>query len=151
MTAGGSIMVSPRLLFVFAALLLAAAPAVAADGYFPANRTEARFCAGLERDYRPGNAARLACESPTDAIVVEYQDYWREAIGQALSLAAETDRRPGIVLVCRNDEQHCMAASTGVRAPFSRYAVPLTLWDCGLMDQALGDCTRHDCGPSGCS
>src|SRR5690242_20124372 len=117
------------------ALILLPAGIANADNYFPANPYEARFCAGLDRDFRPENASRVDCLSKTNAIVVEYYDYWREAIGQSLALATERGLKPGIVLICRNDEQHCIKASGSVEATFSHFAVPLTLWECLLIDR----------------
>ena len=123
----------------------AVSPADAADnGYFPRNPYDTRFCAGLETAFRTGNGTRLDCTSKTTAIVVEYFDYWPEAIGQALALATKTGLQPGIVLVCRNDRQHCDAAAHDVESVFAGLKAPLTLWTCALTDAALGDCHRAD-------
>ncbi len=133
------------------ALLLVSAGIARADNYFPANPYQARFCAGLHAEFRPENASRVDCLSPTTAIVVEYQDYWREAVGQALVLATESGLKPGIVIVCRNDEGHCINAAAGIQATLAHFAIPLTLWECLTIDRSLGDCDRRECGPKGCS
>ncbi|HWA20345.1 MAG TPA: hypothetical protein VG757_15270 [Devosia sp.] len=137
---------------LLAAILLVLLPMgiAGADNYFPTNPYQARFCAGLETHFRPENAWRVDCVSSTNAIVVEYQDYWREAVGQALVLATERGLKPGIVLVCRNDEGHCIKASERIEATFAHFAVPLTLWECMVISPALGDCVRRECGPGGC-
>ena len=116
----------------------------AGDGYFPANHYDLRFCAGLKTEFRSENATRIDCTSKANAIVVEYFDYWPEAIGQSLALAAKTGLEPGIVLVCRNDHEHCANAANAVEATFARIKSPLTLWDCGLTDTSLGDCHKAD-------
>ena len=121
----------------------AVSPAAAADnGYFPRNPYDTRFCAGLETAFRTGNGTRLDCTSKTTAIVVEYFDYWPQAIGQALALATETGRQPGIVLVCRNDRQHCASAGHDVESVFGRLRTPLTLWPCAMTDAWLGECYK---------
>jgi hypothetical protein len=137
-------------LLAIALLIFLPAGAANADNYFTPNPHQARFCAGLETHFRPENASRIDCVSATNAIVVEYQDYWREAVGQALVLATERGLKPGIVLVCRNDEGHCINAAAHIEATFEHFAVPLTLWECMLISPALRDCTRRECGPDGC-
>jgi hypothetical protein len=124
------------------AMSLGGAAAAASDNYFPRNLYDARFCAGLKTEFRSENASRLDCTSATNAIVVEYFDYWPEAIGQSLALATKTGLKPGIVLVCRNDHQHCTNAASAVEATFARMNTPLTLWDCGLTDTSLAECNK---------
>jgi hypothetical protein len=121
------------------------------DGYFPANAYQARFCAGLTQEMRQENASRVDCTSSTHAMIIEFQDYWREAIGQAIAFAAETGLRPGIVLVCRNDEQHCMNAAARIEIAFGHFAVPLTLWSCSIMSSSLAACPKVECGAEGCT
>ena len=130
------------LLAVLATVVPMGASAAAGDNYFPSNAYDQRFCAGLSQQFRSENAARIDCTSATNAIVVEYFDYWPEAIGQSLALAARTGLTPGIVLVCRNDHQHCANAASAVEATFARLAAPVTLWDCSLTDAALSDCDK---------
>ena len=131
---------------LLAASLLALLPlggAIAAgDNYFPKNPFDARFCAGLATTFRSENAARIECTSPTNAIVVEYFDYWPEAIGQSLAFATRTGLKPGIVLVCRNDHQHCANAASEVEAIFARLETPLTLWDCSITAASLDECIK---------
>lgn len=133
-----------RLLTTGVLALLAAGPAIAAagDNYFPANPFDARFCAGLETHLRSENATRLGCTDATTAIVVEYYDYWPEAIGQSLALASQTGLSPGIVLVCRNDHAHCEIAARAVESAFAQMKAPVSLWDCGIMDAALSECDK---------
>src|SRR5262245_12213808 len=112
------------------ALMPWGAAAFAGDHYFPQNPYDVRFCAGLKSEYRPGNASRLECTSATNAIVVEYHDYWPEAVGQSLAFASLTGLAPGIVLVCRNDHSHCANAAAAVEKVFADVKSPLALWDC---------------------
>lgn len=123
-------------------LPLSAAIAAGGDNYFPRNIFDARFCAGLKTEFRSQNASRLDCVSDTTAIVVEYYDYWPEAIGQSLALAAQTGLKPGIVLVCRNDHAHCSIAAAEVEKAFEQIKAPLTLWDCSITDATLKDCDK---------
>lgn len=114
------------------------------DGYFRKNPFDAQFCAGLTTTFRSENAARLNCTNATTAIVVEYADYWPEAIGQSLALAMQTGLQPGIVLVCRNDRQHCDAALAAVESAFSRLKAPFSLWDCRMADASLEACKERE-------
>lgn len=116
--------------------------ASAGDHYFPKNPYDARFCAGLKTEFRPGNASRLDCTSAANAIVVEYNDYWTEAIGQALAFASATGLAPGIVLVCRNDHGHCDNAAAAVARVFVGVKSPLALWDCSITSATLRDCKK---------
>jgi hypothetical protein len=127
---------------LFALLPAGQTAAAMGDNYFPANPFDARFCAGLHTQFRSENAARLACTTDTTAIVVEYYDYWPEAIGQSLALATQTGLTPGIVLVCRNDHAHCEIAAKAVESAFARMKAPVDLWDCGLLDASLSDCDK---------
>ena len=132
-----------RLLAVTVMVLTSLGGAAAAgDNYFPKNPYDMRFCAGLATSFRSENAARLECTSATNAIIVEYSDYWPEAIGQSLAFAAQTGLEPGIVLVCRNDHQHCANAAAEVEATFARFTSPLSLWDCGITASSLADCIK---------
>lgn len=130
------------LLAALATILPLGGALAAGDNYFPPNPYDQRFCAGLTQQFRSENAARIDCTSATTAIVVEYFDYWPEAVGQSLALAAQTGLEPGIVLVCRNDHQHCENAASAVEKAFARVATPLTLWDCSITDAALSDCNK---------
>jgi hypothetical protein len=135
-----------RLSRLFLPLVMTAAlggPAAALDpGYFPRNAYQERFCAGLDAHYRATNAARIDCTDGTHAIVVEYQDFWPEAVGTAMAFATATGLEPAIVMVCRNDGQHCANAAAGIEATFARFALPLTLWQCRPIDASLEDCDR---------
>lgn len=130
------------LLAALAAILPLGGARAAGDNYFPPNPYDQRFCAGLAQQFRSENAARIGCTSATTAIVVEYFDYWPEAVGQSLALAARTGLAPGIVLVCRNDHRHCENAAAAVVQAFAHSATPLTLWDCSLTDASLSDCDK---------
>lgn len=111
-------------------------------GYFRSNPYQARFCQGLEPAYRATNAARVDCTDGTHAIVVDYQDFWPEAVGTAMAFATATGLEPAIVMVCRNDGQHCINAAAEIEATFAHFAVPLTLWQCLPIDASLADCDR---------
>ena len=92
---------------------------------------------------RETNGARLQCTDATTAIVVEYYDYWPEAVGQALAFAARTGLTPGIVLVCRSADAHCAIAAHAVEAALAPSAAPFRLWTCRLTDPTLAACSKR--------
>lgn len=104
-----------------------------------------RFCAGLEVSIRLGQVQQRAdCVGQSHAIEVEWHDKWKDAIGQALANSAASERRPGIVLVCRSDQALCLAASLGLRQTLAYHHAGATLWDCLPIHRRLANCRRWE-------
>jgi hypothetical protein len=110
-----------------------------AEAYF-----EQRFCQGMQLDLQLGEQRRADCLSDTHAIEIDWHDKWREAVGQALAFSARTKLVPGVALVCRSDQGHCLAASASVRETLEHHHIRASLWDCLPINAALADCTRWD-------
>jgi len=52
------------------------------------------------------DGTRADCVTPTHAIEVDFGRKWAEAIGQSLSYALQTGKRPGIVLILEKPKHH---------------------------------------------
>lgn len=125
--------------------LLLTTPALAGDVVpFPERYYQEGFCAGMDVKIRLGEQQRADCLTGTQAIEVEWHDYWKAAIGEALAHGTETGLTPGIILVCREDQALCLDASQSARNVLSHYHIRATLWDCWPVDATLADCRRWD-------
>ncbi len=125
--------------------LLFVAPAIAGDVVPPPERFyQQRFCAGMDSKIRLGEQLRADCLTKTQAIEVEWADYWKAAIAESLAHSAETGLAPGIILVCREDQALCLAASQAARDTLQHHLLHATLWDCLPIDLTLADCRRWD-------
>jgi hypothetical protein len=113
-----------------------AAPALA----IKESEFQKRFCAGMLQEQILKSGARLDCLSGTHAIEVEFSKKWAEAIGQALHYAAETDLKPGIILVCKKDESICLKHIFRAESTLSHWKLPITVWRCGAEMQTLDEC-----------
>lgn len=103
-----------------------------------------RFCAGMNLEVPVGEPRRADCISETHAIEVDWHDDWKEGLGQALAYSAATELTPGIILVCRSDQAHCLRSSLFIRQTMTYHNVRSTLWDCLPIDESLADCTRWE-------
>ncbi len=137
---------TPRIILAAAILAVAATPAVPRDDVTTAAEQfyQERFCAGMDIEIRLGRQRRADCISQTHAIEIDWHDEWPEGIGRALVFSAETGLPPGIMLVCRSDQAHCVKASALARQTLSHHHVKGTLWDCLPVHKNLGECTRWD-------
>jgi len=99
-----------------------------------------RFCHGMLQERTLPTGARPDCLSGTHAIEVEFTKKWAEAIGQALHYAAETNLKPGIILVCKKDESRCLRHIFRAESTLSHWKLPITVWRCGAEMQTLDEC-----------
>lgn len=106
-----------------------------------------RLCQGLRLDAYIGQQRRPDCVSETHVIEIVFHDKWREGIGRALAYSADTALTPGVVLVCRSDQAHCLASSLFVRRTLAHHKLNATLWDCLPIHLSLSDCKRWDIDP----
>ena len=127
---------------VFAAFLFASALCSTCFATDDLNEAAYRnlLCAGWRMEVKLERQGRADCVSGTHAIEVEWADKWKEGVGQALTYAAETDLIPGIILICRRSEKHCLASSLYVQETFSAYGIEATVWECAVGDRKLSDC-----------
>ncbi len=111
---------------------------------------QARYCAGMQLEYRMPDGARADCLSPTYIIEVDFSEKWAESIGQALFYASWTadlpigQRKAGIILICHRSRAACTNHSARLYRVVQDYRLPLTIWDCDLTEKTLADCQRID-------
>jgi hypothetical protein len=72
-----------------------------------------------------------------------------EAIGQALHYSLWTaelesigEKRAGIILICRRARDTCTDHSVRLFRVVDAFDLPVTVWDCDVTDESLGDCQR---------
>jgi len=120
-------------------------PAQAAHGLYEAE-VQAHLCAGIEQEVHLGEMGRADCVSTTHAIEIDWSEKWHEGLGQVLAYATATGLRPGLVLVCRQDEANCLRHSLAAQEVFSAQHLPATIWNCGTDAADLSDCRRVEVG-----
>lgn len=85
------------------------------------------------------NGTRADCVSETHAIEVDFAHKWAEAVGQSLNYAAETGKRPGIILVCkRGTEAGCLRWSLTLEQTIKHWRLPVHVMQC----DAKGECSK---------
>ena len=87
-----------------------------------------RLCHGMAIEVELPNGARADCLSDTHAIEVDFSEKWAEALGQALLYAAETDLKPGIFLVCRDEPGNCLAHRLRLEEAIAKWHLPVDVW-----------------------
>ena len=129
----------PRL--IACTLILAVTPGQAQD--LEKDRQE-QLCAGMQINRYLPNNTYVDCISDDYAIEVDFSNKWAEAIGQSLMYAAELERLPGIILICRagEDESNCLKHGYHIEQTVNWWRIPMTVWHCGADDVHLADCRR---------
>ena len=95
---------------------------------------------GWQTEVRLPNGTRADCVSETHAWELDFGSKWAEALGQSLNYAAETGKRPGIILVCkRGTEPRCLSWVLRLEQTIARWRLPVTVWLC----DAAGDCSKQ--------
>lgn len=105
-----------------------------------------RLCAGLLINRHLKNGTEVDCVSDTHAIEVDFTDKWAEAIGQSLQYSSELRGLPGIILICRaNDNPSlCLKHRYLIEQTMSYWRVGMTLWLCDSEAAARADCTHEE-------
>lgn len=111
-----------------AALAAIAGAAGAHAAGLPESYYQEKLCAGMELEVELANGARVDCVSETHAIEVDFTEDWAEALGQALLYAAATGKRPGIILVCRLAERHCLQHALRLEEAITFWRLPVDVW-----------------------
>ncbi|RYE10800.1 MAG: hypothetical protein EOP22_02670 [Hyphomicrobiales bacterium] len=110
------------------------------------------LCEGMRMEVTLPKQSRADCVSDTHAIEVEFDNKWKEAVGQALTYAQQTELIPGIILICRRAESKCRDASLFIQETFLAYGIEATIWECSASDRTLADCVeKWVCKGGGCS
>ena len=74
-----------------------------ADELSECRRISSKYDATVEHKLWDGTRVDLL--TPTHAIEVDWASKWAEGIGQALYYSAVTNKRPGVILLIKNEEQ----------------------------------------------
>ncbi|MEB2846769.1 hypothetical protein [Endobacterium cereale] len=103
------------------------------------------LCRGMRTEVSLPNGTRADCIGRKYAVEVEYSNKWAEAIGQALSYSAATGKKPGIILVCRQNmgEAKCQSHELLIRETAARWRLPIAVWACAADARRLEDCRQH--------
>ena len=116
---------------------------------------EVLLCADMETSYRipVGSVSYLEadCVSDTHAIEIDWNDKWREGVGQALVYSKLLDLKFGLILVCKENstkEHLCYRHSLSAQQVLSDIEVEGTIWQCVASAQSLNECTRIEVTPS---
>lgn len=129
-----------RAFIILLSLLLAtAAPAQEMER----DRQE-QLCAGMQIGRYLPNGTYVDCVTDDYAIEVDFTNKWAEAIGQSLMYAAELERLPGIILVCRQDMDPSLCLKHGylIEQTVNWWRIGMTVWHCGADDARLDQCRR---------
>ncbi len=120
-------------------LLAASAPAQELE-----RDRQAQLCAGMQMNRYLPNGTHVDCLTDDYAIEVDFSNKWAEAIGQSLMYAAELERLPGIILVCRQgmDPGLCLKHGYLIEQTVNWWRIGMTVWHCAAEDVRLADCRR---------
>jgi hypothetical protein len=105
------------------------------------------YCSGMELEHVLSSGGRIDCLGAHYAIEVDYVDKWAESIGQSLYYAQQTQRKPGIILLCPSSETHqeglCRSYVYRLFDALALVRTPVMVWECFLdTDRQLSDCLR---------
>lgn len=110
-----------------------------------------RYCAGMRQEQSVSYGGRVDCIDDEWVIETEWADDWYQAVGQILYYSEVTQRRPGIIILCRSSapavEFGCRANLYRLEQALKRSAVPVMVWECFPEDMARETCLRPF-GPS---
>lgn len=128
-------------LTIAAAIVLVVVPAQAQE--LERDRQD-DLCVGMETNRYLPNGTYVDCVSETYAIEVDFTDKWAEAIGQSLMYASELERLPGIILVCRaeDDPGLCLKHGYLIEQTVNYWRIGMTVWQCDAKDIRLEDCRK---------
>ncbi|GFO68578.1 hypothetical protein GMLC_21570 [Geomonas limicola] len=96
-----------KLLIAGALLALSSSPVIAGHLH-PEREYQAAWCqrAGGEQEVVLDDRSRVDCLTEVYAVEVEFAPKWKEAVGQSLFYGLKLKRRPGIVLILEEPEEH---------------------------------------------
>jgi hypothetical protein len=106
-----------------------------------------QYCEGMKLEEHLPSGGYVDCLSDEHAIEVEWAEHWAEAVGQSLYYAAETERRPGIILLCKDSEGPaeglCRSYIYRLEYALRFVSTHVDVWTCSIdKDRTLADCFR---------
>lgn len=104
-------------------LLTVSASAIASEA---ANRDI--LCRYMQTEVTLPNGTRADCISDTHAIEVEWTANWAEAIGQSLSYASSTGKKPGVFLICKSRESTCKRHLDRMLSTIRAWGLGIEVW-----------------------
>ncbi|MBW7957207.1 MAG: hypothetical protein H3C68_04870 [Deltaproteobacteria bacterium] len=120
----------------FLALLLITPSALLAGERHPERDYQSYWCglAGGTAEFVLPDRARVDCLTDEHAVEVDFAPKWAEAIGQSLYYAAVTGKKPGILLIMRDEGdtrylERLFRASAGLG---------ITVWTASSVDMKAG-------------
>ena len=69
---------------------------------------------------------RVDCVTSEYAIEFDYANKWYEAVGQSLHYGIKTGKKPGIVLILKNEKDQKYV--NRLNATIQNYSLPITVW-----------------------
>jgi hypothetical protein len=112
-----------------------------------------RYCEGMELEKHLPSGGYVDCLSPEYAIEVEWAQHWAEAVGQSLYYAEATNRKPGIILLCKKSEGPveglCRSYVYRLEYALKFVNAHVHVWTSAIdKDVKLDDCFRPEIQPS---
>lgn len=113
-----------------------------------------RYCEGMDLERHLPSGGFVDCLSDEHAIEVDWADGWAGSVGQSLYYAAETGRKPGIILLCESSEAEveglCRSYIYRLEYALQFVKVHVDVWTCAIdSDETLDDCFRPEIQGSG--
>lgn len=107
-----------------------------------------RLCENMEQWVYLDKARDYAdCISETHAIAMEISHDFRIALGRALTFAAATGLKPGLLLICQNEWTNCTSDRAAAARALANTGLAGTIWHCKSLDPSLAACQVEDFGP----
>jgi hypothetical protein len=113
---------------------------------------QSHYCVGMQLEKHLPSGGYVDCLDDEYAIEVEWAEHWAEAVGQSLYYAAATNRKPGIILLCRESEGPveglCRSYVYRLEYALKLVSTHIDVWTCAIgKDLKLDDCFRPEIQP----
>lgn len=105
-----------KVFFILASLLLFSATAFTAEVKKYEKDYQNEWCAG-ETEVVLHDRTRIDCVTQTHAIEIDWCNKWAEGVGQSLYYAKVTGKKPGLALICSEDETSRYPSRAKLAAP----------------------------------
>jgi hypothetical protein len=111
-----------------------------------------QYCEGMKLEEHLPTGGYVDCLDDEYAIEVEWAEHWAEAVGQSLYYAAATNRKPGIILLCRESEGPveglCRSYVYRLEYALKLVSTHIDVWTCAIgKDITLDNCFVPDIQP----
>jgi hypothetical protein len=130
---------------ILSTTLFAGALAVPAASETLEKDRQAVLCMGMVQNRYLPNGTYVDCISDEYAIEVDWSNKWAEAIGQSLMYASELERLPGIILLCKPDQDPglCLKHAYLIEQTVSYWRIGMTVWQCDAEAASLDECNKR--------